>query len=393
MATGETRALPAKPFSGTIHRSSIGLVMTAAVLALMGGCQGEWTTHAESVSIDAVPGADHALDGDLYRSPFSPSEPLILGFDQDADLFTENGNLLFRMTRLYYSADQGHSQPGSLLVQHRRDTWHGPFLRLPPLEPGKAFRLAVWIKLAGDESPTTASLIITRTADGENRTLKLAETELSPNGWIKLEGEFYSVNQIADDIVTAHVEVKSRTAKYFMDDISVSYSDGSGELARWAAGTVAPAATAFIRNGSVEDGLDPWSHQGGVISRSSERAHTGEYSILITNRTEGWHAPTLDVNGLQNNITYRFSIFVYVEGGQQPADMKLTLKRITDGQTSYTTLATQTVESGAWVEVAGPFVAANASRSRAVTVYLESSDPEMSYYVDTLTVEEVTSTP
>lgn len=388
MATGKPRVLPAKPLYRIKCRSGIGFFITAAALALTGGCQSE-SKYAEQVSIDTVPGADHA-PGQVYRIPFSPSAPLKLGFDHDADLFTESGLLLFRRTQLYYSAEQGHSQPGSLLVQNRGDTWHGPFLRLPPLAPGKVFRLTVWIKLAEDEPSTAASLMVTRTADGENRTLTLAEADLRPDGWIQLEGEFISVNQVADDIVTAHVEVESRTAKYFMDDISIAYSDGSGDPVMWAAGDEKSAPTEFIRNGSAEEGLEPWGRQGGAISHSAERAHTGEYSVLITNRTQVWHAPTMDVSGLQNNIAYEFSIFVYIEDGQPPADMKLTLKRVTDGQTSYVTLATrEAVESGAWVEVAGRFVAANASRSQAVTVYLESSDPEMSYYVDTLTVTEV----
>src|SRR5690606_6743883 len=167
-------------------------------------------------------------------------------------------------------------------------------------------------------------------------------------------------------------------ARYFLDDISVSYTDGEDDLMVLSAGDLKPVATSFIINGSAEEGLEPWGNRGGFISRSSARPRTRQHSILITNRSQDWHAPTMEVNGLQNNVEYEFSIFVYIEDGQQAADMKLTLKRETGGQASYINLAVkQAVESGAWVEVAGTFSSSNVSRSHALTVYLEASDPEL----------------
>lgn len=366
------------------------MIFSGVVLALMAGCQGDVMHETGPLSINTVPGADNGHEERIDRAQLSPSEPLILGFDHESDLFTESGVLLFRRARLYYSADEGRSTPGSILVQNRGATWHGPLFRLPFLASGKAFRIAAWIKLADVEKPTVASLIVIHMAAGETRPLKLAEVNLTPGIWSELEGDFIAALEVTDDIVAAYIDVEAPTAKYFLDDFSIAYTDASEDLSVLAADEARPGATSLVVNGSAEDGLEPWGSQGAVISRSAKRAHTGVHSILVENRSQDWHAPTIDVRGLQDDIEYRFSIFVYIEDGQQASDMKLTLKRYTDGEVSYDPLAIKKdVGSGSWVEVSGKFVAANASQSQAMTVYLEATDPNLSYYVDTLTVEEV----
>lgn len=382
--------LPSKLLTGTIRRSSYRFAVTGIILTSVLACQGESTNGAGKVTINTASEITDDTVQRIHRAQLNANEPLTLGFDHKNDLFPDSGILLHRRAELSYSAEQGHSQPGSVMVESRAGGWHGPLIRLPQLATGQAFRFSSWIKLDGVNPPTTARLIVSRVADGETRTLKLAEVTLTPGDWSKLEGEFISGFHVADDIVAAHINVQAPEAKYFLDDISVAYTDASEDLQVLAAGEVKPVAAHFVLNGSAEEGLEPWGSQGGAVSLSSARAHTGEYSVLITDRSKDWHAPTMDVSGLQDNIEYEFSIFVYIEDGQQPVEMKLTLKRETGGQVSFINLAVENaVESGAWVEVAGRFSSSTISRSHATTVYLESSDPSLSYYVDTLTVKEV----
>lgn len=95
------------------------------------------------------------------------------------------------------------------------------------------------------------------------------------------------------------------------------------------------------------------------------------------------------VKGMENDKLYRFSIFARMNDGEPAANVKLTLKRTTAGQTTFVSVANAAANSTKWTEVAGTFSANNISDSESVSVYLEAENPTASYFVDTLTVELV----
>jgi hypothetical protein len=317
-------------------------------------------------------------------------QPIHLSFDHSAYFASETSSLLYRGELLSYAHDQGHLEAGSVLVENRTTSWQGPLLTLPPLEEGIAYSASVWVRLIDTDQTARVKLILTRVAGGAMTNLVLQEIRAEPRMWQQVEGEFVG-NILSDsDINTLSLEVEGAD-KYLLDDFMVTHADLSAKLkaAALAANPRNTRVSNFIANGSVEEGMEPWTHQGGIISRSKAHAHTGKHSLLISGRKQEWNAPMMFVKGLEDNKLYRFSVFARLNEGQPSANMRLTLRRTTAGQTTFTPIAASQASSTNWTEIAGTLSAGNMGESERVAIYLECEDPLASYLVDTLSVEEI----
>ena len=322
----------------------------------------------------------------------TPQQPLQWSFSSTNSVMANGGSLLFRRMPLEFIHNQGHGEHGSLLISNRKETWQGMLVRLPQLERGKAYRVTLWAKLINVDAPSQAKLVLTRVVDGKNTSIELNQTQVTPGEWHKLEGEFTASKQSIDDIVTIHVDMATVSANYLIDDLTIAHSDSPPELIPELTELepmVANQDRDYLNNGDIESGLDFWSHQGGAINLSSKFAHSGKQSIFITGRTQSWNAPTAAVQGLQDNIQYRVSIFTRLEEGEPAAEMLLTLKRVTSGQTTFVPIGSGQANDSGWVEIFGYFTGSNISQADTVVVYLESTDANVSYYVDTLTIKVV----
>lgn len=362
--------------------------MVIMPLLLLTACKPD-TADRQEVLIEAIP-----TDSSLFAFHSARDikggalqNPIQLSFDHSGYAVSASTSFLYRGEYLTYARDQGHLNAGSILVKSRTAPWQGPLLVLPPLE-GRPYSASIWIKLIETERASGVRLILTRVSDGDLVNLVLKEIQAEPRTWQKLEGEFIGNLQSDSDINTLSLEVDDVDATYLVDDFIVAYAELSGELQ--AAALAAKTREAFlVANGSVEEGLEPWSHQGGVITRSTAYAHTGSHSLLIADRKQEWNAPMMDLKGLEDHKSYRFSIFARLNDGQPAANMRLTLKRTTAGQTSFMSIASGQTTSTTWTEISGTFSASNISDSERISVYLECEDPMVSYFVDTLTIEEI----
>ena len=362
-------------------------LLVAAPLVLV-ACDPD-SSAAKEVFIEAVP-TDSSLFTSQRLSDQRAGEPqtIHLNFDDSAYFVGPHSSLLYRGDYLTYVRDQGYFKPGSILVSNRTAAWHGPMLILPPMETGRAYNASVWIKLLETDQPAAVKLNWTQVSEGVLTSLSLAETQVEPLVWQKLEGEFIGNPQSDSDINALTLEVDKPDVKYLVDDFIVTYAELSAEM-QAAAAEAKSKVTTIIVNGDLEGGLEPWTHQGGVITRSSAYAHSGQYSLLMAGRKQEWNAPMMPVKGLQNNKLYRFSLFVRMNDGEPSTNVRLTMKRNTAGQTTFLAIGSGSATDAAWTEVSGTFSAANVSDSETVAVYLEAEHPTVSYFIDTLTVEEV----
>ena len=373
-----------------ISRLAAGIrrhLMVAAPLVLVACDPG--ATGRKEIFIEAVPTeASAPLVSHAALDRKGASQSLHLDFEDGPYYVGPDSSLLYRGGALTFVRDQGYFKPGSVLVSNRTASWHGPMLVLPPLEGGRAYSASVWIKLLETEQPSAVKLEWMQVAEGALTSVTLAEIQAEPLVWQKLEGEFISSGLAGSDINVLSVEVDKAEIKYLMDDVIVTYAELSADM-QAAAAAARPKVTNMIVNGDVELGLEPWIHQGGVISRSSAYAHKGNYSLQIAGRKQEWNAPMMPVKGLQDEKHYRFSIFVRMDDGEPSTNVRLTMRRVTSGQTTFLTLGGGTASSAGWTEITGVFSASNASQSENVSVYLEALHPTASYFVDTLTVEEI----
>lgn len=377
--------IPRRSLLSLYIRKSFAVVAPSLLLMV---CQASTPGRGE-IFIEAAP-VDSGLDshtGSGKKNEVVP-EAIQLNFDESAYYVSPTSSLLYRGDFLTYVRDQGHLRPGSIRVDNRSAPWHGPMLTLPPLEIGRSYGASVWIKLFDTDTPTQVKLMLTRVANGALTNMELTSIVVEPRVWQQISGEFVGSAQTDNDINGLSLEVEDPNIKYLVDDIMVSYAELSAEL-QAAAMAARFSDRDFIRNGDVEDGLEPWIHQGGVISRSTTHAHTGKHSLLIAGRQQEWNAPMMPVQGLENNKLYRFTIFVRLNDGEAATNTKLTMKRTTAGQTTFVSVGSAVASSSVWTEVSGTFSAPNVAESEYVSVYLEAENPTASYFVDSLTVEEV----
>lgn len=362
-----------------------------AAAAMLVACKTDDGQESGEIFIEAIPNMSSQFIFQNARD--NPQEafkqPIQLSFDHSAYFASPTSSLLYRGEYLSYAHDQGHLNAGSVLVENRTTHWQGPLLTLPPMQESVTYRASVWIRLLNTDNPARVKLILTRVSGGSPTTLVLKDISAEPRTWQNVAGEFVGAAQADTDIYALSLEVES-TDKYLLDDILVARADMSE---KWQATPTAVKAAEmdFISNGGVEEGVEPWTHQGGIISRSVSHAHTGKHSLLISGRKQEWNAPMMFVKSLQDNQLYRFSIFARLNEGQRAANVRLTLRRTTAGQTTFTPIATSQATDAGWTEVAGTFSAGDISESEKVSVYLECEDPTASYFVDTLSVERIST--
>lgn len=327
------------------------------------------------------------LNPDAAEEPgFSPS--LFLDFDDDPFHSSATYSFFRLGQQLSYATDLGHRNPGSMRVSNRTATWQGPLFTLPPLQT-KPLTASMWIKPLNTQRVAKAKLMLMRVSDGDSVSVPLTEMEMSPGKWQKLEGRVPS-RESADKLHIIRLEVDGADIDYLVDDVSiketasVSAFDSKVDLEDFMLDV---PASGLIVNGDLESGLEPWSSQGGQITRSKEHAHSGEHSLMISGRTQGWHAPVMMVDKLEDNTAYRISIYVRLPEKLPVADVQLTLKQVVNGQPKFIPVANGTVSSDGWTQVVGTVRGADFSTSEQLSIYLESANPTASYYVDTLTLE------
>ena len=153
--------------------------------------------------------------------------------------------------------------------------------------------------------------------------------------------------------------------------------------------TAADAETgAVIYSSDFEDSSAslPFTGRGGVesISITSSQAHSGSSSMMISDRTKGWHGPQLLLDDIcEPNKEYTVSAFAKPEWYNS---IKLSLE-YTDaaGERHYSNLATQT-SNGDWVEFSNIKFSFTSEVSK-VYVYFECNDISK-LYIDDFTLAE-----
>ena len=364
-----------------LYKPLFGLILGTVIIS----CSKDSITAADGVIVQSA--TETKPVGREFASDFKvePERPLHWSFATSNSITAEHGYLMARQIPLQYEANKGNWGLGSMLIGNRTESWHGMMLRLPQLEQKKAFKVSLWVKLDNVEFPSDAKLILTRVISGKTNTIELANSKILPGDWQKLEGTFIALSDKIDNVSTIHVDMNVVSANYHIDDITLSYAEYDAE--KLLASAV--QNNSILRNGDVELGLDYWGSQGGAINLSTKYAHSGKHSIFISERTQTWNAPTMELHGLKADLQYRIGVFTRLKDGSHPAEMQLTLKTVVSGQSTFIPLHNTRATDAGWVEVYGVFSGASVQNADSVVAYLEALDSTASYYVDTLTVEAI----
>ncbi len=150
------------------------------------------------------------------------------------------------------------------------------------------------------------------------------------------------------------------------------------------------AQTNVILNSDFEDGnTGSWMGRGSAkLTATNEASYKGKFSILITERTKGWNGAQIDLTGkLMFTGAYKFSAWVKIKEGQPDSEMIMTIERSKAGTTNWDRIVALNSKTGTWVNLSGDYEAKNDFDK--ISVYIESSNATLVYYIDEISVVEI----
>jgi glucuronoarabinoxylan endo-1,4-beta-xylanase len=127
-----------------------------------------------------------------------------------------------------------------------------------------------------------------------------------------------------------------------------------------------------------------------TISVQTNQVHSGSYAGLVTNRTATYMGIAQSFQGvLQTNQAYNVSVWLQLVSGASQT-MQITAQKIDGSGTNYTAIASGTVSTGAWTQLAGQYTLNVSNSLTNLTIYFEvPTSSNASYYIDDLLVESV----
>src|SRR5690606_10727751 len=134
----------------------------------------------------------------------------------------------------------------------------------------------------------------------------VARAPVTDGEWVLLTGVFTHTASSDLETLLFYIEAEEATASYHIDELSLEVTED-----------VAPANPAdpasWIRNGGVEEGVEPWrgNPQELSITQNSQVAHTGDYSLFVAGRAANWQGAVMDLpKTLPVDRTYQASVWV-----------------------------------------------------------------------------------
>lgn len=143
----------------------------------------------------------------------------------------------------------------------------------------------------------------------------------------------------------------------------------------------------LLSNPGFEEGTTGWQVWGGSLSATSDRAHSGTSSGVVSARTETWHGAVRDVLGRAlPGSTYEAGVWVSVSGEDEP--VSLTLKGVCGAEEQYTGIATGTASADTWTELSALVRIPECDELQELVVYVEGPASGVDLYVDDIYLRE-----
>jgi len=175
-----------------------------------------------------------------------------------------------------------------------------------------------------------------------------------------------------------------------VQDVYVRFNGGGANIDKFQFAAPTGTGKNIIANGTFESGTSGWNTwNGGSLSASTARAHTGAQSLLVSNRAANAPAATDVTSAVKAGSNYPLSLWVSINTTDGTASKKLNMTQAVtctnaDGtsSTSYSWIGGQvTVPSdGSWVQMSGSLAVLNCALKQ-VQFWVEG-DTNADIYVD-----------
>ena len=285
----------------------------------------------------------------------------------------------------------------SLLVSNRTATFMGPSINLlgvSGITAGATYQVTAYVMLQQPDSTNPTISLSTQTESCANPSGNFGTIAtsgpVSNTGWTKVQGTFsFSDVPGAPSSLLLYLQSSSATDSFYVSGISVSQ--------------LAPAPLPIDQQDNTgitstfeDGGLDGWSSRAGaILTNSTDTAHSGTHSLLVTGRMHNFDGPQISVsNKMYVGSVYNISVWVRLvptDGSNHVINMSLqTTKNGTTSFPSVTPFPGITVAAdGQWhqISVLGYTMSSPYDQGQAflyLQTVLNSGNDFVSFYVDDL---------
>jgi GH35 family endo-1,4-beta-xylanase len=245
------------------------------------------------------------------------------------------------------------------------------------VQPGETYDISARVSIGG-ATPGNVSLTWNIICDGVESYNTVATVQATAD-WVPLSATFSMPNCTQITKAQLYFERQfgqsSPVADLYLDAVSVRAQTPSANL---------------LPNGDFEASSAGWYTWNGAASTTTERAHGGASSLVITGSSAIGPAATDILALIEAGSSYSYGAWLSL-GGTTPGNVAATFNLICDGVESYTPVGTTQV-SEAWVNLTGTIAVPQCSAITKAQLYFErrfgDTTPTANLYVDDVTLTQ-----
>lgn len=305
------------------------------------------------------------VDRLAFRSSEQPGPNLIPNGDFESGTagWFSWGGTIGTSTELVHGGNQ------SLVLTDRAGNGPAAYDLTGVVTPGTIYDARFFVTITG--APTApVNLTMKAVCGGTEEYPWFANHPAVPEGvWVELRGPL-SVPDCDLTELLVYAEGPPEGVDLYVDDVFVRE----------------PAVSNLVTNGDFESSAAGWFTWDGTLAVTSERAHGGNQSLALTNRSGNGPAAYNLTSAVTPGASYTATFFVTV-GGAETAPVNITTKIVCDGEPdAYPWVANHpAVPDGEWVELSNSFTVPDCDLTELL-VYAEGPPGGVDLYVDDVSI-------
>ena len=285
------------------------------------------------------------------------------------------------------STEQAHSGSASMFITNREQDWQGAECsKVGYFYAGETYTCSIWFYYDDEDGAAQQNFQLgyKYVQNGQTQYSSVGSCNAKKGTWTEMKSEVTFPAGVTG--ITLYTQCSDTDLPYYIDDCI-----GIGEK---HANSGQKGFSYDFDDGDVAD----WYGRSCDVKVSTKMAHSGDYSLHTSNRSDLWMSPAVDCTlYVEPGGYYSFECWAAYDGSQwtDTAAFQMYLMYNQNGTTEYKNLADETTARGEWVKIATRFTIPEDATNIAFYVQPKwSSNPSqqdltMDFYIDDVVCKEM----